>query len=418
MAAHTFTMVELFSGLGSQNRAFCNVSKRRGFQVDVKAISEWNIHALVAYDLIHFPIKPIPRNINSLSKEELVKKISKLHLSNDGSKTMSLNALKNISEKGLKQIYFSVKRTRNLSDITKIKGESLPNDLDILTYSFPCQDLSSGGFIHGFKNGIDRDKKSRSGLLWQVERLLMERIEKRLSLPKFLVMENVISLDEKRHRNNFNEWKLFLEKNGYFNKVYKLDAINFGVPQKRVRIIMVSTLLSNEEDAAKLSSFFASNNLGNIKNDRVKLSDYLITNYFGKYLTEAKNAQPNATTSREKIWGNNSVLLNKDGVYADFSQTITTKQDRHPNSGNIYFDYPGNTKSKFRYLTPRECFLLMGFEIDDIDKLIDNDIFLRSNVRLFSNTILYKLAGNSIVINVLEAIFDQIIDIFNLLYLK
>ena len=61
-------------------------------------------------------------------------------------------------------------------------------------------------------------------------------------------------------------------------------------------------------------------------------------------------------------------IIDENGNIADHSATITTKQDRHPNSGNLYFDYPKNKLSKYRFLTPRECFLLMGFDENDYEK--------------------------------------------------
>ena len=98
----------------------------------------------------------------------------------------------------------------------------------------------------------------------------------------------------------------------------------------------------------------------------------------------------------------------------DIVQTITTKQDRHPNSGNLFFN-PKNDSSRYRFLTPRECFMLMGFDEKDYEQLINNNFESRKNALFFSRDRLYKLAGNSIVVNMLEAIFNQIIDIKRLL---
>ena len=120
-------------------------------------------------------------------------------------------------------------------------------------------------------------------------------------------------------------------------------------------------------------------------------------------------SQPNDTVSRRKIWDQNSKILNENLEVASRVQTITTKQDRHPNSGNIFFDV--NHKSKFRFLTPRECFLFMGFDERDYDVLIQNNMKSRKNSWFFSRDVLNKLAGNSIVVNVLESVFDQMVDI-------
>ena len=108
----------------------------------------------------------------------------------------------------------------------------MPEDIDLLTYSFPCQDLSLCGFWHGNFTGIDRNSGNRSSLLWEIERLLYDIKRKKRSLPRFLVMENVKALLSKMHRENFQMWQDELEQLGYLNHIYCLNASDFGVPQK------------------------------------------------------------------------------------------------------------------------------------------------------------------------------------------
>ena len=148
---------------------------------------------------------------------------------------------------------------------------------------------------------------------------------------------------------------------------------------------------------------------------KYELKDLLKTNYKNERLRkEALESQPKATKSRKTIWDKNSQILLADGTMKEIVQTITTKQDRHPNSGNLYFN-PRNDGSRYRFLTPRECFLLMGFDEKDYNALVDNNLFSRQNALFFSRDRLYKLAGNSIVVNMLEAIFEQAIDINDLI---
>ena len=98
--------------------------------------------------------------------------------------------------------------------------------------------------------------------------------------------------------------------------------------------------------------------------------------------------------------------------------TITTKQDRNPNSGLILYNNEREGKSDFRYITPRECFLFMGFDEEDYDRLIDNNFMMNTRHMFITDSKLIKMAGNSKVVNVLEAIFSQMIrldrDIFGI----
>lgn len=96
--------------------------------------------------------------------------------------------------------------------------------------------------------------------------------------------------------------------------------------------------------------------------------------------------------------------------------TLTTKQDRHPNSGNLRVNFDNN-KANFRYLTPRECFILMGFSEEDYDKVISNNFHTKKNAKMFTRDNLIKMAGNSIAVNVLEAVFRQVVELDNRLYI-
>jgi len=125
------------------------------------------------------------------------------------------------------------------TDITQIHGEDL-NIVDtetftyLLTYSFPCQDLSVAGKMKGMTKGSG----TRSGLLWEVERLLNE-VE---NLPQVLIMENVPQVHSTENINDFFKWIEFLESKGYSNYWQDLNAKNYGVAQNRERTFMVSIL--------------------------------------------------------------------------------------------------------------------------------------------------------------------------------
>lgn len=124
--------------------------------------------------------------------------------------------------------------TKNYGDITKIKGEDLPQ-IDIFTYSFPCQDLSVSGKGKGMQQG------TRSGLIFEVLRIMRE-LKEIDRLPGLLIMENVTALLNKKHIDGFKQIKEELEELGYTNYVDKLNAKNYGVAQNRDRAFMISVL--------------------------------------------------------------------------------------------------------------------------------------------------------------------------------
>lgn len=123
------------------------------------------------------------------------------------------------------------------TDITKISGDDLGiTQTDqycyIMTYSFPCQDLSQAGKQKGMK----KDSGTRSGLLWEVERLLNETKEK----PQVLLMENVPQVHGEKNKDDFSKWIEYLRGAGYSNYWQDLNAADYNVAQNRERCFMVS----------------------------------------------------------------------------------------------------------------------------------------------------------------------------------
>ena len=406
-------VVEFFSGIGSQSKALNRIAKKNNINIEILKTCEWNIHAFVAYNLIHNKGNYSMHN-ETMNKQEMLDELLKHKLSSDGKGLINPKHLKSFDEHALRIIYNAINQTKNLINITDVKGSDIPNDVDLFTYSFPCQDLSNVGSFHGYKNGIDRDANTRSGLLWEIERILEEKLALRQRLPEFLLLENVTALEAKRHEGNFNEWKEKLGKLGYINKIYRLNALDFGIPQNRRRLIMLSVYVGDNIDLLeKIEEYWILHDLNNsnyVKSlgiKKKKLSQFLRLDYNEEtVLSEALEAQPNATPSRLKIWNENYKIVDEKDKIADKVQTITTKQDRHPNSGNIYIDVK-NDKSLYRFLTPRECFILMGFDESDYEVLLKNNFLTRGKTKFFSRDILYKLAGNSIVVDVLEHVFNQ-----------
>lgn len=128
-------------------------------------------------------------------------------------------------------------------DITKVHAEDL-NICDtnaftyLLTYSFPCTDLS----VAGKQAGMSKGSGTRSGLLWEVERMLTEIRDSNGELPQILFMENVSQVHSQDNMPDFRKWLDFLESLGYTNYYQDLNAKNYGVAQNRERCFMFSFL--------------------------------------------------------------------------------------------------------------------------------------------------------------------------------
>lgn len=402
-------IVEAFSGIGSQAQALKNISA----EFEIAATIEWDINAAYAYDIIHNGRQSLNDFDLLETKKELVGFLLGKGVSVNGKKPASQLALNTISEEALRSIIFALRRTGNLVDITNVKAEELPKKVDILTYSFPCQDLSISGSWHGNMSGIRRDANNRSGMLWEIERIINEHAAINRKLPRFLLMENVSNILSKAHNGDFDDWKDTLVKLGYHNEVYTLNAMNFGIPQDRRRTFMLSVHCRDDRKVELLKEYFRSNNLQNSVVRRLRpLSEYLRTDYSNAvYRAEADESNPNFTPSRMKISLDNEYIFNGESSVRNAARTITTKQDRNPNSGLIKYKGSTEEKAPYRNLTPRECFLLMGFQEEVFNALMMNNVELRKGRPIFAREKLIKLAGNSIVVQVLEEIFKQVIHI-------
>lgn len=420
----TVNLVELFSGIGSQAKALKNL----GLQVNIQGTCEWDIHPISAYDVIH-NAPDIPDDIQSMTKEELLTILRNYTFSNSGKAPLEYNSLRTYSEAVLRRIYTSIRRNKNFVDITQLDGAKLPGNIDILTYSFPCQDLSNVGAFHGYNKGIDKDSGSRSSLLWQVGRILTEMRKADIALPRYLLLENVPTLLSKRHFENFKMWIRDLEELGYVSQYYQLNACSFGLPQNRPRLLMISIYVGDDNVKWQLvQKYFDSKNdpssvIEDYRNSaffkQYSVQELLRTNYANrKIMDEAIESTPNNTVSRQKIWEDNPQIILPDGTFntaIDAVRTITTKQDRNPNSGNLFFDSGIEGRSKFRYLTPRECLLFMGFTDEDFRQLKYNNVDFHRGDAVFARDKIIRMAGNSIPVKLLEGIFYQILQIDKML---
>ena len=366
---------EAFAGIGAQASAL----KRMNIDYEIVGISDWFIDAIECYAAIHCKDKKVsvPRDI-----AEVDEYLSHFTFSADSVKPYDL---KRLSEDKRRDLYRANKKANNYGSITELKGCNMP-ETDLLVYSFPCQDLSTGGLGKGMGKGSG----TRSGLLWEIERILGE-LKELNRLPEYLLLENVKTIKAASNINDLNQWLAFLESIGYQNdECLILNSLDFGVPQDRERAFIISHLgekLNLEEAISRKK-----------KPRSFNIHDFILTNYDSDSAlrTEADMAQLNKTPSRDVMWKING----KDPITRDTTvRTITCNMDRTHTAA--LFKYEGIKGDTYRRLTLREAFLLMGFTTEE---------YLCAASLGFSYRKLNKLIGNSIVVNVLVSIFEAMFD--------
>lgn len=229
-------LITLFSGYDSQALAL----KYLGVDFELYKTCEWATKSIQALKDLHFENDNTDYS-RELTIEEVKSFLFKKGISANYNDPMTEQQINRLNENQARTIYNNIKATRNLVNIQQVKGEDLCiKDTDkftyLLTYSFPCQDISNAGLRKGFE-----DTTTRSGMLWEVERILSECKELG-TLPTLLLMENVPLVHGKDNIESFNKWQLRLEELGYKNYWQDLIATDYGIPQTRNRCFMVSIL--------------------------------------------------------------------------------------------------------------------------------------------------------------------------------
>jgi DNA (cytosine-5)-methyltransferase 1 len=215
-----------FTGIGSPEMAMRNI----GLDFEVVGISEVDKWALQAYDAIHCENIEEPEYP---SKEEMKKYFLEKNIAyncSTGKSEMPRN------ERDLQRLYKAHKRSKNYGDIRLIDEHNLP-EFNFFTYSFPCNNIS----VAGKQAGLEEGSKTQSSLLWECKRLI------EVNKPKYLLMENVKNLVGKKFKPLLELWIATLDELGYKSSYKVLNGKDFGVPQNRERVMMISTL-GVEED--------------------------------------------------------------------------------------------------------------------------------------------------------------------------
>ena len=364
----TLKVFEAFAGIGAQHSAL----KRANINFEIVGISEWFINALLTYDAIH---TDEDINVELPSYEKQIEELSKFTFSKDS--VNPIKDIKKLTRNEIENLYIANKRTKNYGSITEIKGKDLP-DIDLLVYSFPCQDLSTGGKTMGMSKGSG----TRSGLLWEIERILIE-LNQLNKLPEYLLMENVKAIYAQSNKKDLEQWLSFLQSIGYVNGSHlTLNAIDFGIPQYRNRAFIISHLKTSVDDSSLITH----------SQPALSIKPFLRLDYRNPILKEEANqAQLNNTISREEMWSINKREHIEDSTTIN---TITCNMDRSNTAA--MFKYKGPKGNTYRLPTIREAFLFMGFTEEEYVRTLRLGLSYRK---------MNKLIGNSIVVNVLTEIF-------------
>lgn len=346
----------------------------------------------------------------------------------------------------------------NLKDIKDVDTHELPDNIDLVTYGFPCQDISNAGKQKGF---VHDGELTRSGLFFEALRIIED------TQPKIAICENVKALTSKKFKTEFKIVLDSLNDAGYKNYWAVLNAKDYGIPQNRERVFIISIrndidhgfefpekyelklrlkdlLEDNVDEKFYLSDeqvMRLTGNVFNSANRQVQEKDYCDSegispsldtcqggNRMPKILCGASRGRnpenpsdraagspteqrleirvDGCTNTLTTVLKDNYVVENDcigtiySGVSKNFQGSIypisrTLKANKHDTCA--VFTNP----LRIRKLTPKECFRLMGFDDSDVDILVENGI---------SNSQLYKMAGNSIVVDVLEEIFVELLN--------
>ena len=218
---------ESFSGIGTQ----CMALKKLGLDFEIVGTSEIDKFAIISYASIHNQLDEV--EIDYPSKEEMIDYLKNKNIGLDF-KTKKVKLPRNLKE--LKLLYKACILSKCYGDISLLNTDKLP-DIDLFTYSFPCQDVSIAGLQKGLEQG-----QTRSGLLYECERIIEGK------KPKYLLLENVKNLVSKKFKLDFDKWVEYLESLGYSNYYKVLNAKDYGIPQNRERVFLVSILNDDKKD--------------------------------------------------------------------------------------------------------------------------------------------------------------------------
>lgn len=402
-------LIELFAGYGSQSLAL----KYLKVPFEHWKICEWAVKSIQAYKDLHFGDDTCDYS-KAYSVDELIEMLLAKGISADYNAPMTREQIKRMGEQKIRTVYNNIIATNNLVSVCNTTANDLEiTDTDkytyIMTYSFPCQDLSKAGNGAGMAKGSG----TRSGMLWEVERILDECNG---NLPQILLMENVPDVIGANNVKHFAQWVKKLEQLGYTSKWQCLNAKDYSVPQNRDRCFMVSWLGNHYYDfptpiklEKRLKDVLETNvdekyyldddtieRISKWKSQQQPLKNILNGNSCSPCLTARGAGEEHSGMILLGMLGGEPLALDEQNGYIRQDGTVgtlTTDGSSPKHNNRVVENY------RIRKLTPKECGRLMGVRDDDIDKMSVNQ----------SNSSLFHCFGDSIVVDVLMAIFKQMI---------
>lgn len=337
--------------------------------------------------------------------------------------------------------------------------DRLPPNIDICTWSFPCQDISLAGKQRGMEDG----SRSNYGYVF-LDTVEATPYHER---PKVLLMENVRALFSATFRDDWREIQLRLERMGYTNYADVLNAKDYGVAQNRERVFIVSIL--GEYNYTFPKPIPLTKRLKDYLEDEVDEKYYLSDKQIAKIQNSRFMQEKSRIHNPNGIIGTLLARDYKDPKCVDLSliqvgQMYGTEKEPNPQAGRIYdpaglsptldsmqggnrmpkIILPEATKQGYalaqdgdgvyinrphqkRGVVQKGMIQTIKTSVDDIGVVIDNPLRIRkltprealrlmdvseSDIDIITSTVsnaqAYKLAGNSIVVSVLEAIFRNL----------
>lgn len=406
-------LIELFAGYGSQALAL----KYLGANFEHWKICEWAVKSIQAYKDLHFGDDNTDYSA-AKTQDEVIDYLYSKGISANYNEPMTIDQIKRLGEQKQRVIYNNLIATHNLVSVCNCHASDLEiSDTDkytyIMTYSYPCQDCSSAGK----RLGMGKGSGTRSGLLWEVERILDECSG---NLPQILLMENVPEVIGTNNSEHFSQWVAKLDSLGYKSKWEILNAKDYGVPQNRARCFMVSWLGNYYYDFPKkvklekrLKDILETNvdekyylnddtieRIRKCKSQQQPLDHILNDNSCSPCLTARGGGEEH---SGMILYGETKGLIEIEPLALDEQNgyirqdgtvgTLTTDGSSPKHNNRIIENL------RIRKITPKECGRLMGVRDKDIDTMAVNQ----------SNSSQYHLYGDSIVVDVLMAIFGQML---------